>query len=159
LQLRLPGQVHDPETGWHDNLLRTYLPERGHYLEPDPLGPVPGNDALGYAGQQPRTRVDPFGLLLFAFDGTQQDSSTNSNVWLLAQGYMDGTAFYHPGPGTPGSLNLDALTGHSGQAIVNAQWQALMAEMASLNGTSDTVPLDIIGFSRGQVVAGESGKR
>lgn len=159
LQLRLPGQVHNPETGWHDNLLRTYLPERGHYLEPDPLGPVPGNDALGYAGQQPRTHVDPFGLLLFAFDGTQQDSSTRSNVWLLARGYLDGTAFYHPGPGTPGSLNLDALTGHSGQAIVNAQWQALMAEMASLNGTADTVPLDIIGFSRGAALARDFGNR
>ena len=159
LHLRLPGQVHDPETGWHDNLLRTYLPERGHYLEPDPLGPVPGNDALGYAAQQPRTYIDPFGLLLFAFDGTQQDSSTNSNVWLLARGYLDGTAFYHPGPGTPGNLNLDALTGHSGQAIVNAQWQALMSEMASLNGTADTVPLDIIGFSRGAALARDFGNR
>src|SRR5690606_13571198 len=37
LDIRLPGQVHDSATGWHDNLLRTYMPQWGHYLEPDPL--------------------------------------------------------------------------------------------------------------------------
>src|SRR5690606_33178314 len=49
--LSLPGQVVDAATGWHDNLLRTYDPRFGHYLEPDPLGPLPGTQALGYAGQ------------------------------------------------------------------------------------------------------------
>src|SRR5690606_602552 len=42
LRLRLPGQIADSITGWHDNLLRTYHPRWGHYLEPDPLGPLPG---------------------------------------------------------------------------------------------------------------------
>jgi RHS repeat-associated protein len=41
LNLRLPGQYFDAETGWHDNVLRTYDPKRAQYLEPDPLGPLP----------------------------------------------------------------------------------------------------------------------
>src|SRR5690606_11824113 len=61
LDIRLPGQVFDAATGWHDNLLRTYLPQWGHYAEPDPLGPVPGNQALGYAAHQPRRHADPLG--------------------------------------------------------------------------------------------------
>src|SRR3546814_15511402 len=98
LDLRLPGQVFDAETGWHDNLLRTYLPGPGQYLEPDPLGPVPGSQALGYAAQQPRRYADPLGLLLFAFDGTRNSPMTRSNVWKMSQAYLDGPVYYHSGP-------------------------------------------------------------
>src|SRR5690606_19097354 len=38
LDLRLPGQVFDPATGWHHNGMRAYAPAAGHYLEADPLG-------------------------------------------------------------------------------------------------------------------------
>src|SRR5690606_23588323 len=82
--LRYPGQYHDEATGWADNLYRTYDPAFGHYLEPDPVGPLPGQDPLGYAAAQPRRYVDPLGLLLFAFDGTlNQGSKTSSNVYKL----------------------------------------------------------------------------
>ena len=60
--LRMPGQYEDEETGWHDNLLRTYVPDAGHYLEPDPLGPLPGTDTYGYARQQPWRYADPHDL-------------------------------------------------------------------------------------------------
>src|SRR5690606_2465684 len=108
-QIRLPGQIESAETGWHDNLLRTYDPESGHYLEPDPLGPIPGNQALGYAAQQPRRYVDPLGLVLFAFDGTRNNPVTQTNVWKLGQRYKDGAVFYHSGPGNPYFIDWDAL--------------------------------------------------
>ena len=38
VKLRLPGQIHDAETGLHDNYLRTYDPSKRQYLGPDPLG-------------------------------------------------------------------------------------------------------------------------
>jgi RHS repeat-associated protein len=38
LELRLAGQYYDTETGLHDNWHRTYNPETGRYLQPDPLG-------------------------------------------------------------------------------------------------------------------------
>lgn len=152
LDLRLPGQVHDDVTGWHDNLLRTYLPAHGHYLEPDPLGPLPGTQAYGYARQQPRRYADPLGLLLFAFDGTRQSPATGSNVWKLSQYYSDGPVHYQAGPGRSDALEWDALTAHQARLIVDAQWQQLLRELQQADGR-ETVPIDILGFSRGAALA------
>jgi len=62
MNLRLPGQVYDAETGLHDNGFRTYDPLSGNYLQPDPLGHPDGPDAYRYAGGDPLNRVDPAGL-------------------------------------------------------------------------------------------------
>jgi RHS repeat-associated protein len=48
LNLRLPGQYFDAETGLHDNWHRTYNPATGRYLQPDPLGYPDGPDAYLY---------------------------------------------------------------------------------------------------------------
>src|SRR3546814_19815025 len=96
--------MFDHATGWHDNLLRTYSPQLGHYLEPDPLGPLPANQAFGYARQRPRRYVDPLGLLLFAFDGTRHSAQTQTNVWKIYQLYQDGPVYYQAGRGTPSGL-------------------------------------------------------
>src|SRR3546814_8295972 len=87
LNVRLPGQMFDHATGWHDNLLRTYSPQLGHYLEPDPLGPLPANQAFGYTRQRPRRYVDPLGLLLFAFDGTRNSDQTQNKEWKISTLY------------------------------------------------------------------------
>ncbi|MGO3122413.1 MAG: phospholipase effector Tle1 domain-containing protein [Advenella sp.] len=109
LPLRYPGQYEDEATGWFDNIYRTYDPAFGHYLEPDPIGPVPGADPLGYAAAQPRRYVDPLGLLLFAFDGTRnQGSNTNSNVYKLQKLYDSGPVHYIGGPGTNDGLSAFA---------------------------------------------------
>lgn len=60
--LRLPGQYADRETGLFDNGYRTYDPQSGRYLQPDPLGYPDGPDAYLYAGGDPVNRVDPQGL-------------------------------------------------------------------------------------------------
>ncbi|WP_397474629.1 phospholipase effector Tle1 domain-containing protein [Pusillimonas sp.] len=151
---RLPGQVADASTGWHDNLLRTYDPRFGHYLEPDPLGPLPGTQAWGYAGQQPRRYVDPLGLLLFAFDGTRMNAHTRGNVWLLSQRYLDGPVFYHSGPGNPYYWDLDALAAHVAPQTIETQWQHLLNALhAAPVSAGQAVPIDIIGYSRGAALA------
>ncbi|MBC2769214.1 phospholipase effector Tle1 domain-containing protein [Pusillimonas minor] len=158
--LRAPGQYFDDMTGWHDNLLRTYDPDFGHYLEPDPLGPVPGNAALGYAGGQPRRHVDPLGLLLFAFDGTRNDMSTHTNVWRLSQRYTEDTVFYQPGPGNPHNTDWDAVTAYSAPRIIDAQWQSLLNTLAAAPATPDAaIPIDIIGYSRGAAMARHFGNQ
>ncbi len=155
LDMRLPGQVADAETGWHDNILRHYLPASGQYLEPDPLGPVPGNQALGYARQQPKRYIDPYGLLLFAFDGTRLNADTESNVWMLGQLYRDGPVYYHSGPGTPLYMNWDAITAWRASRILDTQWQWLLNALyqAQEAPPARSVPIDIIGFSRGAALA------
>ncbi|MCC2596289.1 DUF2235 domain-containing protein [Pusillimonas sp. MFBS29] len=153
LDLRLPGQVFDAETGWHDNILRTYHPWLGQYLEPDPLGPLPGTQALGYAAQQPRRHIDPLGLLLFAFDGTRHSPSTHSNVWKLSQGYLDGPAHYHSGPGNSMYIDWDAVTASQAGQIIENQWQSLLNELSKPGRLTEYTPIDIIGYSRGAALA------
>lgn len=156
--LRLPGQHADEETGWHDNLLRTYAPALGQYLEPDPLGPLPGTDTYGYAGQQPWRYADPLGLLLFAFDGTRYDADSMSNAWLLAQAYRDGAAHYHSGPGNRSFLDWDAIVAWQAGRILENQWQALLSTLEHQPAGSVT-PIDVIGFSRGAALARHFGNR
>lgn len=151
LDLRLPGQIADRSTGWHDNHLRTYLPDLGQYLEPDPLGPIPANQALGYANQQAKRYIDPLGLLLFAFDGTRNSPVSQTNIWKMSQWYQDGPVFYQNGPGNSSYLDWDAVTAYSAPAIIDAQWQSLLD---ALDGAGrDVIPIDILGYSRGAALA------
>ncbi|AOB29530.1 hypothetical protein AKI39_00805 [Bordetella sp. H567] len=152
MPLRQPGHVHDPATGLHDNYLRTYDPRAGHYLEPDPAGPMPDTQAYGYADQQPRRHIDPHGLLLFAFDGTSRDRGARTNVALMSGWYADGTVFYHRGPGFARPRMVDAATGASSPDILETQWNALLREIAA-RGHAGTLAIDLLGYSRGAALA------
>lgn len=157
LTLRQPGHFFDDATGWHDNYLRTFDPTAGHYLEPDPAGPLPDSEPYGYAAQQPRRHADPLGLLLFSFDGTRNDPSSRTNVWLMNGWYAGGAAHYRPGPGTPGTLDLDMATAGSAPRILQAQWRDLLEELAAAPPGNAAVPIDLLGFSRGAALAMQFG--
>ncbi|MHA3904518.1 phospholipase effector Tle1 domain-containing protein [Castellaniella sp. WN] len=159
LPLRRPGQDEDPATGWHDNVFRTFLPGRGHYLEPDPLGPLPGHQALGYAAQQPLRHVDPLGLILLAFDGTRYGPRNQSNVWKLAQAYADGPAYYHAGPGNAYYTDWDAVTAAGSRQILRNQWQSLLNALDRAQDAAAPVPIDILGYSRGAALARDFANR
>lgn len=71
--LRLPGQYFDAETGLHDNLRRTYDPDTGRYVSPDPLARdahlglaaidrLSGSNPYAYVGNRPLEATDPEGL-------------------------------------------------------------------------------------------------
>jgi RHS repeat-associated protein len=164
LALRLPGQFADPLTGWHDNYQRTYDPVRGHYLEPDPLGPMPGNSLYGYADQQPRRHADPHGLMLFAFDGTGNQPVSLTNVWLFSKAYRDGPVHYIPGPAGDEGMSAtrsttDAAIAWSGGARVDQQWERLLNAIATMKEMARPIPVDIVGFSRGAALARHFGNR
>lgn len=159
LNLRAPGQYYDKETGWHDNYLRTYDPQAGHYLEPDPLGPLSINDPYGYAAQQPRRYIDPEGLLLFAFDGTSNDKNSNTNVLKFFKLY-DGAKYYTEGPGAlPEEDNWDKWMGTlfntTGPKILETHKANLLKEINKAGAAhyDNTIPVDIVGFSRGAVLS------
>ncbi len=164
MPLRLPGQVEDPFTGWHDNYQRTYHPRWGHYLEPDPLGPMPGVAPWSYAGHQPRRHADPLGLMLFAFDGTRNHPESMTNVWLMGQAYRDGLVHYISGPGdeqsmTPGDARWDAAIAWSGSQRVGMQWERLLQAVANLPKRSPGIVVDVTGFSRGASLARDFAQR
>jgi RHS repeat-associated protein len=62
LNLRLPGQYYDKETGHHYNVYRDYDPKTGRYLTSDPLGTKAGFNTYAYVKNDPLNRVDPLGL-------------------------------------------------------------------------------------------------
>ena len=62
LNLRLPGQVFDQETGLHYNYYRDYDPLIGRYLQSDPIGLAGGVNTYGYVNGNPVLFFDFFGL-------------------------------------------------------------------------------------------------
>jgi RHS repeat-associated protein len=62
IHLRYPGHYHDTETGLHQNRFRTYSPELGRYLEPDPVGLTGGLNLYAYSSS-PLSHVDVRGLI------------------------------------------------------------------------------------------------
>ena len=177
LNLRLPGQHLDPETGLHYNRQRYYDPQTGQYLTPDPLGQPDGPNAYLYVAGNPLTFIDPDGLVLFAFDGTENSDpvlnpakDSLSNVVLFRNLYNDGNSRYISGVGTvdisdPARpiLAPDGLLGHtlnpdkgfnySGPARITRMVEYFGAEASLATDDNIAMDVDIIGFSRGAAQA------
>jgi RHS repeat-associated protein len=162
LNLRLPGQYEDKETGLYYNDYRYYDPASGRYLSPDPLGLRAGSNSYAYVNGNPFKYIDPSGLVLFAFDGTgndQHDAARYTNVVKFLQLYQE-KAFYISGPGTKdeGTGIAPSPTDLSGLVDIAKAYTGklrIAAMIKRLNDYSDTAVddaafnIDIVGFSRG----------
>ena len=62
VNLRMPGQYYDSETGLTHNGFRDYVPALGRYLEADPISLSGGFNPYGYAAASPARFADPTGL-------------------------------------------------------------------------------------------------
>jgi RHS repeat-associated protein len=109
LNLRLPGQYYDAETGLADNHHRSYdarpaSPLRGSYLSPDPLGHTDGGNPYRYAGGDPLNRIDPAGLyqvdmhyyMTFFLAIMAGVDYRSARVTALASQFVDDNALTHP---------------------------------------------------------------
>jgi RHS repeat-associated protein len=64
ISLRFPGQHADPATGLFLNHFRNYDPNKGRYIEPDPIGLAGGqNNLFAYVGGNPVSESDQAGTI------------------------------------------------------------------------------------------------
>lgn len=170
LNLRLPGQYADAESGTNYNIMRDYDPQSGRYMTSDPIGLQGGANPFAYAAQNPLNAIDPLGLYLFAFDGTwiNRSSGVLTNVELFRRYYdptFDGAnSYYLAGLGTADPNQSDfensvdrvlgGAFGLGGQETIRLALQELDEIIGSNAGSNqfDGV-IDIVGFSRGAAVA------
>jgi RHS repeat-associated protein len=166
LNMRLPGQYEDAESGLYYNRQRYYDPERGQYLTPDPLGTPDGPNGYAYVAHNPLKYVDPDGLVLFAFDGTGNDESdpnTLSNVVRFKNLYED-KWYYITGPGTKdpitgivnpiskGGNPADVVGSLTGKERITAMI-GYLDEYSEAADDETAFDIDIVGFSRGSAQA------
>jgi RHS repeat-associated protein len=62
LNVRLPGQYYDAESGLHYNGQRYYAPTIGRYISSDPIGLAGGSNTFAYVGGNPVGNFDADGL-------------------------------------------------------------------------------------------------
>ena len=82
INLRLPGQYFDAETGLHQNWNRDYAPGIGRYVQADPIGLAGGINVYEYAYGNPGAYIDPNGE--FALVGAVVGGALNFG-WQLWQ--------------------------------------------------------------------------
>ena len=163
LNLRLPGQYEDLESGLYYNDHRYYDPKTGRYLTPDPLGLRGGINSYAYVANNPLKYVDPSGLVLFAFDGTGNAatpaaSDTISNVRKFFEAYngIEGKSrFYITGIGTTDKDMSYAGSIYSGDGF-NQRLALGFKFLDGLVNSADaaaSLDIDVIGFSRGAAEA------
>lgn len=188
LDLRLPGQVFDAETSLHYNRARYYDPDAGQYLTPDPLGTPDGPNPYAYVAFNPLRNVDPDGLILFAFDGTDNSKEererkrlggSDTNVVRFWRLYGDGNTNYVSGVGAQhyedgrknylGEKYEDILPkglgpipdrggNFSGRARIERMWEYFKDEAEAFEDQK-VMDIDIVGFSRGAAQARDFANR
>ena len=124
--LRWPGHYFDAELGLQYNRFRTYSPELGRYLEPDPLGRGGGFENVYAYTNNPLFRVDVDGLCP---DGAPEpDAATRKKP---AQPGMPEEEEAQPKP----SASPEPMSADDGQAAVDLI-HGTMPEKAQINSTT-----------------------
>jgi RHS repeat-associated protein len=157
LNLRMPGQSYDAESGLNYNYFRDYDPTTGRYIESDPLGLRGGISTYSYGRGSPLRFSDPYGLWTLSFGGTISFSFGAFNISLSGGFVVDGHGNFGtvstfgglPGIATPGASagptlgwsNADTINDLSGPfksatgGVAAGDWQG---SVTVFHGTDNT---------------------
>ncbi len=80
VNLRMPGQYYDSESGLFYNWNRYYNPSLGRYISSDPIGLEGGLNTFNYAGVSPLMYVDPEGRLISCAPGDFMCEAQKANL-------------------------------------------------------------------------------
>ncbi len=161
------GMYKDRFTGLYHTHFREYDPIHGRWLSQDPAGYRDGYNL--YAAYMGVNGIDPLGLALYAFDGTNnyigqkdrgKETKTNVRKFFEMYKYMGaGKPIYLQGVGNPDDYSglvqkAGLIGGYKGGAIIDRAMKRLRQNFKA----GDTT-IDIVGFSRGSALALEFAHR
>ena len=160
------GRALDQLTGLQNNLHRWYDPFTKRWISEDLLAfEATDGNLVRYCANNPVNCLDPSGLILFAFDGTENDKDADSdltNVAKLYEAYI-GAKVYIYGVGTKwyDFYKAGSATGFGAKGRVTdmlVKLESYLAKQATLPNGGDK-NIDIIGFSRGAAEARDFANR
>ncbi|XXY02751.1 RHS repeat-associated core domain-containing protein [Sorangium sp. So ce185] len=95
-ELRLPGQIYDPELGLADNGFRIYDPSTGLFLSPEPLGLEASLQPYAYADNEAPWAYDPDGLARMRSRATSSQGGS-----IVTTSGANGSVSVNDGPARP----------------------------------------------------------
>ena len=82
VNLRMPGQYYDSESGLFYNWNRIYNPAIGRYISSDLIGLAGGLNTFGYVAQNPVNLIDPAGLAHCAYSITSHTFTCTADTFV-----------------------------------------------------------------------------
>jgi RHS repeat-associated protein len=155
---RYSTKYFDNETGLYYYGNRYYLPELGRWLNRDPIEEQGGLNLYGFVGNGPVNAVDPYGLALYAFDGTGNndrdiDEGNYTHVYTLHEIYKK-NKHYEPGVGSNWyTVVHGGLHGLGGNRRLERAYNKFLEHYKNVADKNLIEDIDIIGFSRGAALA------
>jgi RHS repeat-associated protein len=125
MNLRLPGQVYDAETGLNQNYYRDYDPQLGRYTSADPLGLAGGANPYTYVDSNPLTKIDPLGLY-------EQDVHYYVTYFLARAAGVDARMAYLIATGTQ-YIDDNPITQPMKEGLLPSLWQIIAENAAAQN--------------------------
>jgi RHS repeat-associated protein len=149
-RFRYSTKYHDLEGNLFYAGFRFYDVQIGRWNRRDPIGHDGGANLYALRGNRPVGSVDPFGLDLFAVDGTGSTFERLSNVRLFYERHQEAKAFWN-GPGTTFPYASGILRGSGSSDIV----EGVVKEICSRWRNNRGLKVDLVGFSRGAAIVNE----
>ncbi len=134
LNLRLPGQYLDEETGLHYNYRRYYDTESGRYFTQDPIGLEGGINRFAYTAHDPLNAIDPTGEM---GGGGNHAGGKAFMLPSLPQGVVDfaagmgDTILFGQGQRLRDVLAIDGGVDQCSNAYSNGEWAGIAASVAT----------------------------